>query len=50
LVEGVQGQINHKDMLQLIVLRQKPKVAAQRIVSKLLGPVKLKEKYEATIV
>jgi hypothetical protein len=36
-------------MLQLILLRQKPKVAAQRIVQKLLAPIKLKEKYESTI-
>ncbi|CDW76193.1 UNKNOWN [Stylonychia lemnae] len=49
-VEKIKDAINHKDILQLIVLRQKPKIAASRIVQKLQGPIKLKEKYETNIV
>eukprot|EP00347_Sterkiella_histriomuscorum_P024302 403331603 len=49
-LEKIQAQFNHKDLLQLLLIRQKPKVAAQRIVSKLMLPIKLKEKYESTIV
>ncbi len=46
----MQAQTNHKELLQLILLRQKPKVASQRIVQKVLASQRLKDKYEANTV
>ena len=39
-----------KDLLQLVMVRMKPKEAVRRIVQKVMTPIKLKEKYEQVII
>ncbi len=49
IIDRINAELNSKDNLQLLLIRQKPKIAAQRVVVKLLGPVKLKDKYQSEI-
>ena len=49
IIDRINAELNSKDNLQLLLIRQKPKIAAQRVVVKLLGPVKLKDKYQGEI-
>lgn len=48
-IEAIQSILNNKDTLNLLLLRQKPRVASQRIVSRLLQYPRLSEKYRETI-
>ena len=45
VIERVTQLLAHKDTLNMLLLRAKPKVAAQRVVTKLLGYPRLCDKY-----